>query len=219
MTQSLEWLQELVAAQEIRLVEMSGEFENQIRAQDQRIENVVANIHHRITESERSMTTWVGTQLKVARDLIQLEEDNRRELGGEFRQEITAVNERVRLIEDGPITTIMDVLGDLQSTVGRIQKDLVSVDDTLQHTEHSEDRRRANAKQNAAGEWRIDATVELYGAEAHIVAQELAKVVEECWQAMARPTEGWPVEPEPPDPDNEPSTGFGQTGDITEKAF
>ena len=103
-----------------------------------------------------------------------------------------AINHRVQIIEDGPLTTIMDVLGDLQATLGRVQKELVNVDDTLQHTEHSEDRRHVKALPTAKG-YRIEASVELYGSNNHIVAQELAKLVEECRRELKEPLEGQPT--------------------------
>lgn len=142
----------------------------------------------RLTESERAMTTWVETQFKVLRPLLENEEKAWQELTQEFRESHTGIHHRIQIIEDGPLTIMMDVLGELQATLGRVQKDLVNVDDTLQHTEHSEDRRHVKALPTAKG-YRIEASVELYGSDNHIVAQELSKLVEECRRELKEPLE------------------------------
>ena len=67
-------------------------------------------------------------------------------------------------------TYMTTALGELQAAVG--------------HLEHSQDRRRLNAKQNAKGDWQLDATVELFGSDNHIVAQELARLVDEGRREM-----------------------------------
>ena len=140
----------------------------------------------RITESERAMTSWVETQLKVARDLIQTEESIRRAAISEVR---TGVEEAHRYIE-----TVGERIQEIQMGLGEIQKEMVGAADVLGHTEHSEDRRRINAKQNAKQEWSLDATVELYGSDAHSVAQELAKLIVEGKREMGIPARPGTVE-------------------------
>ena len=65
---------------------------------------------------------------------------------------------------------------------------MVGVGDVLANTEHSEDRRHVKALPTAKG-YRIEASVELYGSDNHVVAQELAKLVEECRRELKEPLE------------------------------
>ena len=140
---------------------------------DQDIEATIADrmseINDRITESEREMTKWktyMEARIHAALDLL---EEEPRSAAAVEKLRAETVN-HIKLIEDGPITSMTTALGELQAAVA--------------HTEHSEDRRRLNAKQNAKGDWQLDATVELFGSDNHIVAQELARLVDEGRREM-----------------------------------
>ena len=172
---------------ELRFETAQKEFGEMLVTLGERIDHLgsrIAALDDRITESERAMTQWIETYMQTTRALLETEEQARRGQVLEVGRGVEGLTERVRLIEDGPIESIMSVLGDLQTAVGRLQKEAVGVDDVLAHTEHSEDRRRLNAKQNAKGDWQLDATVELFGSDNHVVAQELARLVDEGRREM-----------------------------------
>ena len=172
---------------ELRFETAQKEFGEMLVTLGERIDHLgsrIAALDDRITESERAMTQWIETYMQTTRALLETEEQARRGQVLEVGRGVEGLTERVRLIEDGPMESIMSVLGDLQTAVGRLQKEAVGVGDVLAHTEHSEDRRRLNAKQNAKGDWQLDATVELFGSDYHIVAQELARLVDEGRREM-----------------------------------
>lgn len=152
--------------------ELDQELDAQTQAQATRIEAINA----RITESERAMTTWVETQMATTRALIEIEEGTRRDLAGIVgHHEATLETVRERILE-------------LHTGVGRLEKEAVGISEILATTEHSEDRRHAKAIPTAKG-YRIEASVELYGSDNHIVGQELASLIEECRQELKQPLE------------------------------
>lgn len=149
-------------------------------------------INARLTESERVMTTWVETEGR-RQDLRRVVKEIETRLllaeqSGQSNAATYLTHTEIHIQEERQLQEVGETIVELRGLTQSLQKDLVVVDDVLAHTEHSEDRRHVKAIPTAKG-YRIEASVELYGSDNHIVGQELAKLVEECRRELREPLE------------------------------
>ena len=88
---------------------------------DQDIEATIADrmseINDRITESEREMTKFLTYMEARVNDALDLLEEEQRAAAAVAKLRAEMVN-HIKLIEDGPITSMTTALGELQAAVG-----------------------------------------------------------------------------------------------------